>query len=191
MALLATKFWLLLWQWQKTTLLTTRKFNLDTLHWKSSQAKHYFLDSFLFFVCLNHDQLRRDIFFMVESSWLTLKRLNQDNKVGVDGAILTGHDAIIVSVIWRLCKNGQGLTWGHSVNTDVWACMSDRWVIFEVCFGSKSVTGVLGSSAPTKTCVCMCDCDEVRRPVLLQGPVTQGFHQSLAPLLPSAVLSLL
>lgn len=107
------------------------------------------------------------------------------------------HDDHNVSMVplllWRLLTRGRGLVWGQLVNRHVrgWMSLADPWVISELCLGSKGVGGVLRSSPLTKTCVCVCDCDEVRSPVLLQGPVTQCFHQSLPPLPLFAVLSLL
>lgn len=63
--------------------------------------------------------------------------------------------------------------------------MDDVWPNherFSRCLGDQRVSRLaLRTSSFTKTCVCMCDCDELRCPVLLQGPVTQGFHQSLPP----------
>ncbi len=57
--------------------------------------------------------------------------------------------------------------------------MSDFWGLC----GIKECRGCSQEFGIDKD-VCVCDCDEVRCPVFLQGPVTQGFHQSLPPLPP-------
>ncbi len=80
---------------------------------------------------------------------------------------------------------GQGLVRGQSVNGNVWARMSsatDEWLLRSV--WDQRVSRVFSGVRHWQRRVCVCDCDEVRCPVFLQGPVTQGFHQSLPPLPP-------